>query len=222
MATIRILLGIICLGIGVRAIEPSVNILRIEARKVAGRKLEGIGFSGERLGGRNLGLGVSKLSAVNWKLQAADRELILAIAQSQIGVREATGKNDGAAVEAFLNYTGNKKGDAWCASFVSWVYRQVGFLKPKTAWSPALFPSAKQTTSPLPADVFGIYFPKLKRIAHCGIVEGYRANWIYTIEGNTNLVGSREGDGVYRKLRHRRSIKSFANWIDEPRKEASK
>ena len=215
MATIRILLGIICLVIGVRAIEPSVNILRIEARKVEGWKLEGIGFSGERLGGSNLGLGVSKLSAVNWKLQAADRELILAIAQSQIGVREATGKNDGAAVETFLTYTGNKKGDPWCASFVSWVYGKAGFSTPKNAWSPSLFPMARLVSDPQAADVFGIYFPKLKRIAHCGLVERSKGNWIYSIEGNTNLAGSREGDGVYRKLRHKHTIKYYSNWIDK-------
>lgn len=158
------------------------------------------------------------MTKANAQLPTKHSELapkILSIAKSQLGIREATGKNDGLQVEQYLIYTNNKKGDPWCASFVSWVYGQAGYPLPRTAWSPALFPLDKRTDKPQPADVFGIYFPKLKRIAHCGIVEDSRANWIYTIEGNTNLAGSREGDGVYRKLRHRRSIKYYANWIDE-------
>ncbi|TCC94602.1 peptidoglycan-binding protein [Pedobacter frigiditerrae] len=144
---------------------------------------------------------------------------ILAIAQSQLGVHEATGNNDGIQVEKYLRYTGNKKGEPWCASFVSWVYGQAGYVQPKTAWSPGLFPLARQTLKPQPADVFGIYFAALGRIAHCGLVEKKQGNWLYTIEGNTNVVGSREGDGVYRKLRHLRTIKVYADWLNEPRKE---
>lgn len=83
------------------------------------------------------------------------------------------------------------------------------------SWSANLFPLAKRTREPLPADVFGIYFSELKRIAHCGLVESKNGNWIATIEGNTNISGSREGDGVHRKLRHQRTIKYFANWIKQ-------
>lgn len=217
MATIRIVLGIICLTLFGQLIEPSSDFLRRE-----GWKVESIGvsdgrlaFGKERLGGRSLGFGVRKLSNETLKLQTENRKLILCIAQAQLGIREATGKNDGVAVEQYLIYTNNKKGEPWCASFVSWVYGQAGYPLPRTAWSPALFPLGTRTDEPQPADVFGIYFSKLKRIAHCGMVERTRANWIYTIEGNTNLAGSREGDGVYRKIRHRRNIKYYANWIDE-------
>lgn len=202
-------------GLERRVNGPAVNwkLLTATCDLVEGGKVEGLGFSGERLG--VFGGRVNGSATVNWKLQAANRKLILNIARSQLGIREATGKNDGVEVEQYLIYANNKKGEPWCASFVSWVYGQAGYPLPRTAWSPALFPLDKRTDKPQPADVFGIYFPKLKRIAHCGIVEGSRANWIYTIEGNTNLAGSREGDGVYRKLRHRRSIKYYANWIDE-------
>lgn len=34
---------------------------------------------------------------------------------------------------------------------------------------------------------------------HTGVVERVDGETVYTIEGNTNLAGSREGDGVYRK-----------------------
>lgn len=40
--------------------------------------------------------------------------------------------------------------------------------------------------------------------SHTGIVIAYDAATITTIEGNTNVSGSAEGDGVYRKTRQRR------------------
>lgn len=138
---------------------------------------------------------------------------LLKIAQSQIGIREARGNNDGQAVEKYLAYTGNQKGDPWCASFVSWVFGQAHLKQPRTAWSPALFPKARLIAVAKPAAVFGIYFPDKARIAHAGIVEEQKGNWLYTIEGNTNLAGSREGDGVYRKLRHVRTIRFYADWL---------
>lgn len=137
---------------------------------------------------------------------------LLNIARSQIGIREATGNNDGTQVEAYLKVTNLPKGNPWCAAFISWVYQKAGFEKPQTAWSPALFPMARRTLNPQPADVLGIYSLKLKRIAHAGLVERRQDNWIIAIEGNTNADGVRDGDGVYRKWRHLKTIKYFANW----------
>lgn len=139
---------------------------------------------------------------------------LLHIARSQVGVREATGKNDGPAVEQYLAYTGNQKGEAWCASFVSWVFGQAGYASPRTAWSPSLFPKARLVALGKPAMVFGIYFPDKGRIAHAGIVEKVKDAWVTTIEGNTNMAGSRDGDGVYRKLRHTKTISCYADWIN--------
>ncbi len=145
---------------------------------------------------------------------------LLKIAKSQIGIRETTGNNDGPQVEKYLSYTGNHKGEPWCASFVSWVFGQAGLPRPRTAWSPSLFPKERRMARAVPAAVFGIYFPDKGRIAHAGLVEKQQGNWLYTIEGNTNLVGSREGDGVYRKLRHRKTIRLYANWLAEAKKGA--
>ncbi|MDR6783758.1 hypothetical protein [Pedobacter africanus] len=59
----------------------------------------------------------------------------------------------------------------------------------------------------------GIYFPEKGRIAHCGIVEAIKGSFIVCLEGNTNVAGSREGDRVMRKLRHRRTIAKFSDWL---------
>ena len=147
---------------------------------------------------------------------AAVRERILNIARSQLGVREATGNNDGARVEVYLKVIKLPKGNPWCAAFVSWAFLTVGFKEPRTAWSPALFPMARSTLKPKPADVLGIYSTRLKRIAHAGLVERRHDNWIISIEGNTNESGSREGDGVYRKWRLIRTIAKFADWVNRP------
>ena len=137
---------------------------------------------------------------------------VLAIAAAELGVREATGRNDGPRVKAYLAAVGLKTGAPWCAAFVSWAFLQSGLKQPKTAWSPDLFPAARLIKTPAPGLVFGIYFPELKRIAHCGFVAQVKGDWVSTLEGNTSLAGSREGDGVYRKWRSRKAIHRFAEW----------
>lgn len=146
----------------------------------------------------------------------AQRKQLVDIARSQLGVREATGRNDGAAVARYLKVTGLGVGHAWCAAFVSWVYFSAGYNQPRTAWAAALFPKARESLQPKPADVLGIYSVKLKRIAHCGVVERRYNEWIISVEGNTNATGGREGDGVYRKWRHRRTIARFSDWVMPP------
>ena len=143
---------------------------------------------------------------------------IVKIATAEIGVRELTGRNDGPRVAQYLAYTGNYKGEAWCASFVSWVFGQAGYPSPRSAWSPALFPKARLTQNVTTATVFGIYFANKRRIAHVGLIAAKRGDWLTTIEGNTNIASAREGDGVYRKLRHCRTIAAFADWLTPAKK----
>lgn len=140
------------------------------------------------------------------------REKVVAVAQSQIGVLESS-ENSSPKVDAYNAYVGLKK-VAWCASFVSWCFGQAGYPQPRTAWSPSLFPANRMIHNPLRGMILGIYFPGLKRIAHCGIVENVKNDWVHSIEGNTNVSGSREGDGVYRRLRHKRSIYRYADWLN--------
>ena len=190
MATIRSVWGILCLALCWSFTEPSGNFLVAKSTApLANYSVWPVGQTGDQT------------------------VTVLAIAQSQLGVREETGHNDGPAVEKYLAYTGNAKGDPWCAAFVSWVFGQAGYKAPRTAWSPALFPTMRLSKAAMPATVFGIYFADKQRIAHAGLVERKRGNWVYTIEGNTNLAGAREGDGVYRKLRHLNTIAAFANWL---------
>jgi hypothetical protein len=139
-------------------------------------------------------------------------ERLIPIALAELWVREESGKNDGKRVEEYLTTVGLKKGDPYCAAFVSWVFKQAGYVMPRTGWSPALFPTARLVKAAAPGNVFGIYFPAMKRIAHCGLVVSSRSDWITTVEGNTDASGGREGGGVYQRLRHKKSIRLFSDW----------
>lgn len=148
-------------------------------------------------------------------LNAKERphQQLISIARGEIGIREKSGQNDGERVEAYLATVGLKKGQPWCAAFVSWVFQKGGHHQPKTGWSPALFNSKVNTKTVKPGNIFGIWFPQIKRIAHVGLVEKREGDWLISIEGNTNVAGSREGDGVYRKRRSVKSIYVFADWL---------
>lgn len=134
------------------------------------------------------------------------------LAQGELWVREETGNNDGPRVEEYLRYVGLKKGQPWCAAFISFIFKQAGYSAPRTGWSPSLFPIMRLVKAAAPGNVFGIYFPALKRIAHCGLVERLDGDWVTGIEGNTGVGGGRDGDGVHRRKRHKRTIYQYADW----------
>lgn len=143
---------------------------------------------------------------------------------SQIGVREKTGKNDGVMVEKYLNSAGLSKGNPWCAAFVYYTFKQNGAnLKVSgKGWVPSYFPENKtiyvrgkySKMNPKYGDLIGIWFENKGRLAHIGFYDSEDDTYYYTVEGNTNEAGSREGDGVYRKKRLKRQVHSISNWID--------
>lgn len=86
-----------------------------------------------------------------------------------------------------------------------------------------IYPTRQTTGKPVAigrqpdtGDVFGIYFPDKKRIAHAGFIDQWDGSWLITVEGNTNVSGGREGDGVYRKRRPIQSIYQVARYIPQP------
>jgi len=145
------------------------------------------------------------------------RRRLVSLANQQVGVREATGNNDGLRVEAYLASVNLRKGQPWCAAYVSWLFAEAGLAKPRSGWSPDLFPSSRLARSALPGNLIGIYSSELKRIAHVGMIMKQDGDWIVSCEGNTNVNGSREGDGVYIKRRHRLTIYRMADWLPERR-----
>ena len=97
-------------------------------------------------------------------------------------------------------------------------YGQAGFQQPRNPWSPALFPAARQycrsghchlpeTLRQIqPADVFGIYGQRERRIIHVGLVQRLQGSYILTIEGNSE-------DRVQAKRRHLSTVYALASWL---------
>ncbi|WP_443945094.1 peptidoglycan-binding protein [Pedobacter sp. AW1-32] len=200
MATIRILLGILCL------IASGSNLV-FKRNCINGQ------WPADLANITALNREYRPPQIINLSKSGDAATRLLNIAAKEIGVREKTGNNDGIAVEQYLRYVKLGKGYAWCAAFISWIFGQAGYAEPRTAWSPALFPNSRLSKTVSTGQVYGIYFSSYGRIAHCGLVEKKDGDYIIGIEGNTSVSGSREGDGVYRKRRHIKTIKSFASWL---------
>lgn len=126
---------------------------------------------------------------------------LLDVANSQIGVRELTGRNDGKQVELYQASVKIPKGSAWCVAFVVWCHLQLNpdFSLPITGWSPALFRrnvvyrrDHKRFREWIPrgGECFGKYYSSKKRVAHVGIIESKWSKHLHTIEGNTSLIGA--------------------------------
>lgn len=143
------------------------------------------------------------------------------LAVEEIGVREA-GNNRGKRVEMYQKAASIGPGEPWCAAFVVWcLSNATASLKkaypagcPRSGYTPDWAEWGKQHGRWIQAedaeerpdlvkrgDLILFYKPKLKRIGHIGFVGHCGPDGVWTIEGNTNEAGSREGDGVYRKLR---------------------
>lgn len=145
----------------------------------------------------------------------------------QLGVREATGKNDGWKVSQYLESTGNSEGQSWCASYVHWVLEKCGFKTSITAWSPSahnpkniVYYKGKFNKNPKIGDVFTIYSIKNKRISHTGFFrERINEKFYLTNEGNSAPDGYKgdpyNGYGVFEKVRSFNATYSITRWIPD-------
>lgn len=145
-------------------------------------------------------------------------DLLITTAGDQLGVTEATGHNDGPAVESYLKSVGLGKGYAWCMAFVYWCAKQVsiklGIANPllqtggvQQEWESV---RGERIETPIPGCVFFMHHPGGW---HTGIVTGvFEGGLLHTIEGNTNDNGSREGTSVMRKDRHVKDMVGFKNF----------
>lgn len=136
----------------------------------------------------------------------SDIPIHLRIAISELGVKEATGKNDGVPAERYMD------GDrlAWCAGFVLYCFKQAGYPVPLNRWlarNVGNFESGMKDLGywrppnmvPMPGDIFflgsrdGSDDPVLNQLLtssgpgrHMGFVErvDLKKRVIHTIEGN--------------------------------------
>lgn len=168
---------------------------------------------------------LGSISGFSQAVVSSKRNAVIAVYKSQIGVREKTGNNDGAAVEVYLRTVGLDKGYAWCAAFVKWCLVKGGVLQAAAINGMAASCQRKESLvfyqnrwqeQPLQADVFCLYYKSLGRIGHTGFFDGWANRSMgtyYAVEGNTNGGGSRDGDGVYRRIRQVAATHSISRWV---------
>lgn len=154
------------------------------------------------------------------------RQKVLAVAAGEVGVVEKTGRNDGEVDKYLASVKLGGSRAPYCAAFVHWVGQEAMGSKnpyPRSAWSPDMVKAGtrvKESTQVKGGEAFGIYFSSKKRVAHTGLIESRSGSNFITIEGNTSsnaAVGSaadREGQGVYRKRRHWRTVYSVRDWLN--------
>jgi len=135
--------------------------------------------------------------------------LYLDTAFSYIGVKE-NGYNDG--VERFLKSVGRKKGDSWCAAFVSYCLTVTNhpfpvrsglarsFVVKKSILATKVLQGQKQVET---GDLI-IWQRGNTIFGHVGFVISQNGKYFTTIEGNTSSGqkgAQADGDGVYIKTR---------------------
>lgn len=90
---------------------------------------------------------------------------------------------------------------------MSWLALKAGFsdLYPRTASCDVAgkWFKDRHRWSTYPAIGAQVFYGTSSDLSHTGLVVDFDATYVWTIEGNTNTTGSRQGDGVYR-LRHER------------------
>lgn len=136
---------------------------------------------------------------------------VIATATKEVGYREGRSgghwNNDQKYSDQVPGLEWSDK-QAWCATFVSWVAMKAGAaeLFPRTAScdTAGSWFKARKRWSEYPAIGAQVFYGTPADLNHTGLVIAFDADTITTIEGNTNDTGSREGDGVYRKVRRRR------------------
>ena len=142
--------------------------------------------------------------------------------KSYIGVKEATGNNDGPEVEMFIASTGlDAKGRyPWCAAFIAYTFQANDLKVPRYSARAAAWFDEKHTISnseAVPGDLGSLYYARLGRIGHIFMyLEPFDNSTPYAVtgEGNTNKQGSREGNVSAKRFRPKATIHSSANWID--------
>lgn len=149
---------------------------------------------------------------------------VVRVAKTQIGLRE-TSKNQGPGLAKYWTATtyptGYANREPYCAAFVCWVVREaclnkvIPFSLPN---SPVAYDFEKwgaanaskgvsvltNKSTPKPGDIF-----TLATASHVGIIKSVDSLTVTTIEGNTDGSGSREGDGVYEKIRRIATIRKL-------------
>jgi hypothetical protein len=172
-------------------------------------------------------MGPITIKAIAKKLGVLDEPVLLstnklidiALGEHALNIRE-TSTNQGPGIKKYWEATyyplGYENREPWCCSFVVWCIQQAGIYsdgkRPKTPSVFAMENWAWNNNIPLTKPVKSVKKGQLVIFAfsHIAIALSDSDNDgdFLTIEGNTNPSGSREGNGVYKKVRNLNLVRS--------------
>ncbi len=138
------------------------------------------------------------------------------------GIEEITGNNDHPMITKAMQLCGlpGNKGYPWCAACMAEIHDNANIPAPHSArvvnWFTQNVVWKKEWGEKLfviqPGMVGAIYYNRLGRYGHIVLIIGQDNNNYYTLEGNTNAAGSREGQGFYKKIRSKQNIAAIADY----------
>jgi len=141
---------------------------------------------------------------------------VLTWAAEQIGTTE---KPHGSNIQHYAALAGHANGQPWCATFIvaGLKVNHVPLVRgTDTAGAAAMHAAFRKAgrlfNEPRAGDVGHKFHAELGRVAHVFLVERVVGDFVQTVEGNTNLDGSRTGVGVFRlrrRWRHGGTIHGF-------------
>jgi len=183
------------------------------------------GIVGPATWGILFGVSPATILAPSSALTGAAMRILL----TQEGVRERGGPNRGPEVEKYLESVGRAAGQPWCVAIQYWAFEEAAKATqlrnplPKTAgvidhWRKApervkIRPEAlvDDLRNLAPGSLFCIQHDEDS--GHMGMVLSVNSLGLRTFEGNTNVRGSREGDGGYLRTRRLQEINlGFLDW----------
>lgn len=155
------------------------------------------------------------------------QQTLVELAQNEVGVQEINGTNCGPRVNEYkaATWLPADKPWPWCAAFICWLVREAarrtsvhetkGFKFPRTAgaWNFENWSLAQDSTTWTRKPPRGDIMPGdivIFKFSHIGLAVSApdKNGNVKTIEGNTDAAGSREGGGVFRKVRRVNQIRS--------------
>lgn len=164
--------------------------------------------------------------------QAAAGARAAVVAAGRLGIREATGKNDGPAIDAMLRLVGSPRFSPWCGAEQAWQQQLCGLPFPRQAggarfWAvdPVRTYFVRGTRGSVdslkPGHQVMFYYANLGRIGHIGravapgrsVRRGRPARGWWCVEGNTGTSGTREGAGVHRLFRQANEFYACTNYL---------
>jgi len=172
-----------------------------------------------KLGPITLNAIISKLDIK--KPESGNSDKLIAIAKTQLGIHE-TSRNHGDGIAKYWTATNYPDGydnrEPYCAACVCWCIKESNIFdekeRPKTAaafgfenWADNLYKKTKITRKPTKVKKGQLV---IFSFSHIGIAtsDSDNNNLFSTIEANTGANGSRDGDGIYAKVRNISVVRS--------------